>query len=91
MFNVFLNLPDATAATSTESPNFVGTVTVLAKTKSPIARAPVTTNAAFDVTDVLSKLTGAENLSVTLAPAAAGGIAPTASQATFRQISLERF
>jgi polyphenol oxidase len=91
MFNVFLNLPDATAATSAESPNFVGTVTVLAKTKSPIARAPVTTNAAFDVTDVLSKLKGIENLSVTLAPTAAGGIAPRASQATFRQISLERF
>ena len=91
MFNVFLNLPDATAATSTESANFVGTVTVLAKTKSPSARAPVTTNAAFDVTDVLSRLKAPEKLSITLVPVAAEGAAPKEAQATFKEISLERF
>jgi polyphenol oxidase len=91
MFNVFINLPDATAATEDSSPNFAGTVTVLAKTKDPRAREPDLTNAAFDVTDVLSKVRGSGRLSVTLVPVAGEGAAPKASQASFRQISLERF
>ena len=92
MFNVFVNLPDATVATEDSSPNFAGVVTVLARTKDPHAREPVATNAALDVTDVLSKVKGpADRLSVTLVPVAADGTAPKASQATFQQISLERF
>jgi polyphenol oxidase len=91
MFNVFLNLPDATAATSNSSPNFAGTVTVLAKTKDPRAKEPPVTNTAIDVTDVLSQVKGSGRLAVTLVPVAGDGVAPNASQATFRQISLERF
>ena len=92
MFNVFVNLPDATVATEDSSPNFAGAVTVLARTKDPHAGEPVATNAALDVTDVLSKVKGpADRLSVTLVPVAADGTAPKASQATFQQISLERF
>jgi polyphenol oxidase len=90
LFNVFLNLPDATAGTSLDAPNFVGTVTVLAKTKVAHEHRHAPTNVAFDVTDVLSKVKGPEQLSVTLVPAAAERIAPNASQATFREISLER-
>jgi polyphenol oxidase len=89
MFNVFLNEPNATAASGVESPNFVGTVTVLARTKKSGARHEVTTNAAFDITDVLADLKGPETLSVTLVPVAAGGAAPSAQQASFKQISIE--
>jgi polyphenol oxidase len=91
MFNVFLNLPDATSATSSESPNFAGTVTILARIKDSRSGQPVTTNTALDVTDVLRAAKNTETLSVTLVPVAAEGAAPSESHATVAQISIERF
>jgi polyphenol oxidase len=90
MFNVFVDLPNATATTSTDVPNFVGTVTVLAKTKEMQMHKHPPTNAAFDVTDILGEIKGDKQLSVTLVPVAGEGAAPASSQATFRQISLEQ-
>src|SRR5207253_2537393 len=53
LFNIFLNLPEANAKTSVDAPNFVGTVTVLAKGKQQHAHQHASTNAAFDITDAL--------------------------------------
>jgi len=96
MFNVFVNQPNATAATSLDSPNFVGTVTVLAKTKGMAGMKGTarhhhpSVNAEFDVTDIIASTKGAARLSVTLVPAAGAGVAPKAMKATFRQLSLEQ-
>jgi len=96
MFNVFVNQPNATAATSLDSPNFVGTVTVLAKTKGMAGMKGMAhhhhpaVNAEFDVTDIIAGAKGATRLSVTLVPAAGAGVAPKAMKATFRQLSLEQ-
>jgi polyphenol oxidase len=80
LFNIFLNLPEANASTSVDVPNFVGTVTVLAKSKQQRAHQHASTNAAFDITDALGAVAkGNKNLSVTLVPVAAGGAAPEAS------------
>jgi polyphenol oxidase len=89
MFNVFINLANATSATSTDSANFAGTVTVLAKTGEGRLQKSTATSAAFDVTDLLSDMKGSTQLSVTLVPVATEGVAPTESQATFQQISIE--
>lgn len=90
ILNVFLNLPSATAATSQNVGNFVGTITVLAKTKEMQMHQHPPTNAAFDVTDILSEVKGQKQFSVTLVPVAGEGTAPASMEATFRQISLEQ-
>jgi polyphenol oxidase len=90
MFNVFLNLPDATPATSTDVPNFVGMVTVLAKSKEGGAHQHAETNAAFDVSDVLGQVKDGGKLAVTLVPVAGEGAPSQDSQATFRQVSIDQ-
>ena len=89
IFNVFFNLPSATATTSTESPNFVGTITVLAKTKELAASRNTRVNAAFDITNILSNMRGSAQVSATLVPIGTEGASPAESQATFRQIAIE--
>jgi polyphenol oxidase len=99
-FRVYLNLPGANAGTKVESPNYVGTVTVLAKSKSPHAHQHAGVNAAFDITEALARVAKAAgtNLSVTLVPVAAGGpqvtapaaAAAGAASATFKRIYIDR-
>jgi polyphenol oxidase len=78
-FHVYLNLPEANAATKVEVPNFVGTVTVLAKSKNAHTHQHSGVNAAFDLTEPLARVAKAAgaNLSITLVPAAAAGSQPT--------------
>lgn len=92
MFNVYLNLPDANAKTGDDVPNFVGLVTVLAKSKEMMTHNHAAANAAFDITDVLGKVTKADstNLSVTLVPTAAGVAPEKASGTTFKRIYIQR-
>jgi polyphenol oxidase len=90
LFNVFLNMPEATASTSLDIPNFVGTVTVLAKGPQLNGHAGTNTNAAFDVTDALAVVAKGKNtLSVTLVPVAADGETPVSFHASFKLIYIE--
>ena len=91
LFNVFLNLPTAKSETSVELPNFIGTVSVLAKSKDASAHHHASTNAAFDITEGLGQvLKGAKSLSVTLVPVAANGSAPRTAHATIKRIYVDR-
>jgi polyphenol oxidase len=96
-FYVYLNLPEANAETKVEAPNFVGTVTVLAKSKSLHTHQHAGVNAAFDITEALARVAKAAggNLSITLVPAAATGKQPTqvavgTPGVTFKRIYIDR-
>jgi polyphenol oxidase len=88
LLEVYLNLPGANAATPIDVPNYVGTVTVLAKRKDGAGHQHDSVNAAFDVTDVLAAVAKAAgpNLSVTLVPAAGS----TATGATYKRIYIDQ-
>jgi polyphenol oxidase len=95
LFHVFVNLPSADARTSTNSPNFVGTVAIVAKAKSLRGHRHKTIDAAFDVSELLGRAAARGQLSVTLvpvggtgAPAKTGGPAPV--RPTIAQITLEQ-
>jgi polyphenol oxidase len=93
LFQVYLNLPDANANTGVDVPNFVGMVTILAKNSKGEGHAHPSTNAAFDITEALAKVAKARanSLTVTLVPAAAEGVMPTAQGASFKKIYIDRF
>jgi polyphenol oxidase len=84
-FRVYLDLPEANAQTSVDIPNYVGTVTVLAKSANAHTHQHAATNAAFEITDELARVakTAGPNLSVTLVPE---GI----DTATFKRIYIDR-
>lgn len=86
--NVYVNLPNATAATPASGPNYVGTITVLAKRKDGGAHQHAGVNAIFEVTNVLSNVArgSGPNLSVTLVPATGS----TATGATYKRIYIDR-
>jgi len=54
LFRVYLNLPDANARTGVDVPNFVGTVSVLAKNNTAQGHVHPSTNAAFEITEALA-------------------------------------
>jgi polyphenol oxidase len=100
-FNVYLNLPGASAATPVTVPNYVGTVTVLPNSKRPSTRHQHdAVNATFEITPALAQVAkGTTNLSVTLVPvggAGAAAAAPAAAAAaspattTVRRIYIDR-
>ncbi len=93
-FQVYLNLPDATAKTGVDVPNFVGTVTILAKNNKGEGKGHdhPSTNAAFDITEALANVAKglADSLTVTLVPAAAEGEEPAAQGASFKKIYVDR-
>ena len=94
LFRVYLNLPDATAKTGVDVPNFVGTVTVLAKSKKAEGHDHPSINTAFEITAALAEVAkeSAGNLTVTLVPAAAEGLAPAAPSpgVSFKKIYVDR-
>jgi polyphenol oxidase len=94
LFRVYLNLPDATAKTGVDVPNFVGTVTVLAKSKKAEGHDHPSINTAFEITAALAEVAkeAAGNLTVTLVPAAAEGLAPAAPSpgVSFKKIYVDR-
>jgi polyphenol oxidase len=90
-FHVFVNLPTANSKTDAASPNFVGTVTVLAKTKRPSAtHAHRSVDAAFDVTSLLGRQGNKSQLSVTLVPVTGGSVTAAAANPTVAQITVEQ-
>jgi polyphenol oxidase len=89
MFNVFFGLPDASPSTPLSSPNFVGTVAVVAKSKEMHAHVHPAINATFDVTGVLQDVKPNSELAVTFVPIAAAGQAPTVSTATYQEVVID--
>ena len=92
LFRVYLNLPDANARTGVEVPNFVGTVSVLAKNNTAQGHVHPSTNAAFEITEALAAVAKgqASSLTVTLVPAAAEGVIPESQGASFKKIYIDR-
>jgi polyphenol oxidase len=92
LFRVYLNLPDANARTGVEVPNFVGTVSVLAKNNTAQGHIHTSTNAAFEITEALAAVAmgRASSLTVTLVPAAAEGVIPESQGASFKKIYIDR-
>jgi len=99
LLDVYVNLPNATAATGANVPNYVGTITVLAHggrgAHDSHAAAPRQVNAAFDVTDTLASVVKgtAGNLTVTLVPVAAGNEPPKAAEhqsVSYKRIYIDR-
>lgn len=86
LFRVYLNLPQANAATSVDVPNFVGMVTILAKNKREEAHDHPSVNAAFEITAALAEVAkDAQKLTVTLVPAAEGA-PPAPRGVSFKKI-----
>jgi polyphenol oxidase len=81
LVNVFLNRPEATAASGPEDPGYVGSIAVVA---SQLPRAgghthPVVRNFSFDISDKLAaSLANDGNVAVTLVPATGTGTKPAA-------------
>jgi polyphenol oxidase len=92
LFRVYLNLPDANARTGVDVPNFVGTVSVLAKNNTAQGHVHSSTNAAFEITEALAEVAKgrASSLTVTLVPAAAEGVIPESQGASFKKIYIDR-
>ncbi len=92
LFRVYLNLPDANARTGVDVPNFVGTVSVLAKNNTAQGHVHPSTNAAFEITEALAAVAKgrASSLTVTLVPAAAEGVIPESQGASFKKIYIDR-
>jgi Protein of unknown function (DUF_B2219) len=87
LFNIFINMPEATSSTGVDLPNFVGTVAVLAKGSQQSGHQHTNTNAAFDITDALAVVAKGKNtISVTFVPVAANGEKPDSFHASFKLI-----
>jgi len=88
LVNVFVNKPDATAATSTEDPAFAGTIAVVAN-QAPGAAGhahPVVRNFGFDITRIAAQLGNASDITVTLVPATGAGEKPSAVNLRYNRI-----
>jgi len=88
LVNVFVNKPDATAATSTEDPAFAGTIAVVAN-QAPGAAGhahPVVRNFGFDITRIASQFGNANDVTVTLVPATGAGEKPSAINLRYNRI-----
>lgn len=88
LVNVFVNKPDATAATSTEDPAFAGTIAVVAN-QAPSAAGhahPVVRNFGFDITRIASQLGNVNDITVTLVPATGSGEKPSGISLRYNRI-----
>jgi polyphenol oxidase len=88
LVHVFVNKPDATAATSTDDPAFAGTIAVVAA-RAPGSAGhahPVVRNFGFDITRIASQLGNANDITVTLVPATGSGEKPSAVNLRYNRI-----
>lgn len=84
---VFLNEPDADVKTPTDSPNFVGSFTVVPKTTTGGGHDHKPFNVAFNITDQLPNLLkSSANVTVTLVPVGSPGQAPTQINLTYEKV-----
>jgi len=87
LVNVFVNKPDATAATSTDDPAFVGTIAVVANQARGVGHAhPVVRNFGFDITRIASQLGNTNEVTVTLVPATGYGEKPSAVNLRYNRV-----
>jgi polyphenol oxidase len=87
LVNVFLNRPDATAATPTSDPGFVGSVVLVPNTVAGgHSHRKVQRNFAFDVTDKFRGATPGGELSVTLVPFQGDGQRPSSVSLTYKRV-----
>jgi polyphenol oxidase len=86
---VFGNMPNATASTSTDSPNFLGTISIVAKGDSTGSHRHSPLNVNIDITrKVPNVLRDNNDLTVTLVPVAAPGSRPDNLNLTFQSIHI---
>ncbi len=89
LVNVFLNRPDATAASGPDDPGYVGTIAVVASQAPGGAghKHPVIRNFSFDITGKLAASLGSDNnVAVTLVPATGTGKKPSAVNLSYRRV-----
>lgn len=89
LVNVFLNRPDATAATGPDDPGYVGTIAVVAS-QAPGGmghKHPVIRNFSFDITgELAASLKGDNNVAVTFVPATGTGKKPAAVNLSYGRV-----
>jgi hypothetical protein len=89
LVNVFLNRPDATAASGPDDPGYVGTIAVVAS-QAPGGvghKHPVIRNFSFDITGKLAASLGSDNnVAVTLVPATGTGKKPDAVNLSYSRV-----
>ena len=89
LVNVFLNRPDATAASGPDDPGYVGTIAVVAS-QAPGGvghKHPVIRNFSFDITGKLAASLGSDNnVAVTLVPATGTGKKPAAVNLSYSRV-----
>jgi polyphenol oxidase len=91
LIKVYLNNPDATAATSTNVSSYVGSIVVvpLIARGSFSGRPNIIRNAAFKLTpQMVASLNSVQNLSVTLVPSEGHGVTPTEISVGYRRVYL---
>jgi len=89
LVNVFLNRPDATAATPTSDPGFVGSIVLVPNTVAGgHTHRKVQRNFAFDVTDKFRATPPAGELSVTLVPFEGDGTRPGTISLSYKRVYL---
>jgi polyphenol oxidase len=87
LINVFLNQPNATAATGIDDPGYVGTIAVVANQGPGAVHAhPVVRNFGFDITDKVAALGNDNNLAVTLVPATGAGEKPAGVNVKYSRV-----
>ena len=86
LVNVFVNKPDATAATSTDDPAFAGTIAVVASQSGGNHAHPVVRNFGFDITRIASQLGNINDITVTLVPATGSGEKPPGISLRYNRI-----
>ena len=86
LVNVFVNKPDATAATSTDDPAFAGTIAVVASQSGGNHAHPVVRNFGFDITRIASQLGNINDITVTLVPATGSGEKPAGINLRYNRI-----
>jgi hypothetical protein len=87
LVNVFVNQPNATAASGPDDPGFVGTIAVVASQAGGALHAhPLVRNFSFDLTGKLAALASDPNVAVTLVPATGSGQKPSAVSVRYGRI-----
>ena len=88
LVKVFVNRPDATAATGTDDPGFVGTIAIVASRSPGAGHAhPVLRNFGFDISGKLAASLAADgSVAVTLVPATGAGQKPAAVNLRYSRV-----
>jgi hypothetical protein len=87
LINVYLNRPEATAATGTNDPGYVGSIALVAAQAPGSGHAhTVVRNFGFDITGKLAESLGRDDIAVTLVPATGTNNKPAAVNLRYHRI-----